>query len=139
MTSKTTRAEPTQTKTLQQDYVNALTGLVKDYERAVVGALELLQPDNIDPVQFDDTVRTIGIATIIIPSSQIIDEHIKKSFLTGRRFADINLKRHGVELSVPMLEFRQMANGIGVFGGTGGSSGAGGGPTSDANALSLAN
>ena len=124
--SKTTRTEPTQTKTLQQDYVNALTGLVKDYERAVVGALELLQPDNIDPVQFDDTVRAIGIATIIIPSSPIIDEHIKKSFLTGRRFADMHLKRHGVELSVPMLEFRQLANGIGVFGGTGGSSGAGG-------------
>ncbi|MCK5432793.1 MAG: minor capsid protein, partial [Gammaproteobacteria bacterium] len=87
---------------------------------------ELLQPDNIDPVQFDDTVRAIGIATIIIPSSPIIDAHIKKSFLTGRRFADMHLKRYGVELSVPVLEFRTLGNGIGVFGGTGGANGRGG-------------
>lgn len=100
--SKTTRANPTQTKSLQKSYVSALVALFRTYKKQSLLALDqtrklALEPANIDIIRLSELLREAGYAFIVNPGVSITVDFVRKSYSSGTMYAGMTLKRVGVE------------------------------------------
>lgn len=103
--SKDTRREPTQTKTLQNDYVKALTVLFKNYKVKALEAFEQhkgarlmqIEPTDIDIIRLSELLRELGLVYIIAPGKEITADFVRKGYTAGTMYAVVALQRVGVE------------------------------------------
>ncbi len=100
--SPETRANPTQTKSLQNSYISALTGLFKTYKKQALLALAQsrklqIEPANIDIIRLSELLREAGYVFIVNHGASITADYVRKSYSSGTMYAGMTLKRIGVE------------------------------------------
>lgn len=97
--SKSTRREPTQTKTLQNEYVKALQRLFITYKKGVLSYFEQNASQlsvELDIIGFDEAIRQYGVQ-LVTDGAPITEEFARKSFTSGTMYGTTALKRIGVD------------------------------------------
>jgi len=97
--SRSTRREPTQTKTLQNEYVKAVRKLFITYKKGILSTFESNATQLsvvLDIIGFDSVVRQYG-TQLVTDGAPITEEFARKSFTSGTVFGNTALKRIGVE------------------------------------------
>ena len=102
--SKTTRKDPTQTKTLRESYRRDLLRLFASYRRDALKALEqsaeagsrMLAAADIDLIRLDETLRGLG-AELVTKGTPITRDHVLANYTAGTGFGTKHLNRIGVE------------------------------------------
>lgn len=102
--SKTTRKDPTHTKTLRGSYQRDILKLFRSYRRDALLALKqsddptsrMLAAANIDMIGLDETLRELG-AELIGKGAPITSAHVVANYTAGTGFGTKHLKRIGVE------------------------------------------
>lgn len=102
--SRTTRKDPTHTKTLRESYRRDLVRLFRSYRRDALLALDqakdttsrLLAAADIDLIRLDEVLRASG-AEIVTKGTPITRSHVTSNFAAGTGFGTKQLNRIGVE------------------------------------------
>jgi len=102
--SRTTRRDPTHTKTLRESYRRDLIRLFASYRRDALKALEqsaeagsrMLAAADVDLIGLDETLRGLG-ATLIARGAPITADHVLQNYTAGTGFGTKQLNRIGVE------------------------------------------
>ena len=102
--SRTTRKDPTHTKTLRESYRRDLVRLFRSYRRDALLALDqsrdttsrLLAAADIDLIRLDEVLRASG-AELVTKGMPITRDHVLQNYTAGTGFGTKQLNRIGVE------------------------------------------
>ena len=97
--SRETKRNPTQTKTLQNQYSKDLLRLFSTFRRSAVAALDdnatTLSAD-VDIITLDETLRQLGVQ-LVTAGALITADYARQAYQSGTTYGALTLKRIGVE------------------------------------------
>ena len=100
--SKETKRNPTQTKTLQNQYSKDLLRLFSTFRRSAIAALDdnatTLSAD-VDIITLDETMRQLGVQ-LVTAGALITADYARQAYQSGTTYGALTLKRIGVEAAI---------------------------------------
>lgn len=115
--SKTTKRDPTQTKTLRESYRRDLMRLFRSYRRDALIALKrsedqttrMMAAADIDLIRLDEVLRSLG-AALVTKGIHITRDHVLQNYTAGTVFGTKQLNRIGIEavIGVGPADWRAM-------------------------------